>query len=99
MNFRYNLFFSIQLLASSSRIFAEKCVAGIKANRERCAEMVEKSLAIVTYLVPFLGYDRAADVSKRAYESVKTILDIVREEKLLDDDELKKFLETLRGKA
>ncbi len=74
-------------------------MAGIKANRERCAEMVEKSLAIVTYLVPFLGYDRAADVSKRAYESGKTILDIVREEKLLDDDELKKFLETLRGKA
>ena len=55
-----NLIQSVELLAAVSRNFAEKCVAGIEADVERCESMVEKSLAMVTSLAPRIGYDPAA---------------------------------------
>ncbi|MEK7315281.1 MAG: class II fumarate hydratase, partial [Candidatus Eisenbacteria bacterium] len=56
----YNLLQSIEILTSAARLLAERCVAGVTANRERCEELVEKSLAMVTALAPKIGYDAAA---------------------------------------
>jgi aspartate ammonia-lyase len=67
---------------------ADKCVKGILANRQTCAANVEKSLAMATYLVPHIGYDKAAVIAKKAHETGKTIAEIVREEKILSEKEL-----------
>ena len=64
---------SIQLLANGAKTFSEKCVSGITANRERCAELIEMSFSMVTALVPLIGYDQAAAIAKEAKASGKTI--------------------------
>lgn len=64
---------SIQLVTNSARVLAQKCIHGIEAHRERCAAFVERSLALATYLVPLVGYDRAAQVAKKAHEDGTTV--------------------------
>ena len=54
-------------------IFAEKCISGIEANRERCRELVELSMAMVTSLAPKIGYDRAAEIAKESVKTGKTV--------------------------
>jgi fumarate hydratase class II len=88
----YNLLQSIALLASVAGVFAEKCIAGITANRDVCAAYIEKSLALVTGLVPIIGYDKAAAIAKKAYDSGKTIRDVVRQESIMAEDELDDLL-------
>lgn len=84
----YNLFQSIDTLGYATHTFVENCVSGITANQERCHELVENSIGIVTALCPYLGYAKAADIAKKALEkgcSVKTLLlqeNIMSEEKL-----------------
>ncbi|MBI9089393.1 MAG: class II fumarate hydratase [Desulfobacterium sp.] len=79
----YNLLQSIGLLATAAEVFAEKCIGGITANRAVCESNIEKSLAMATYLVPHVGYDRAAAIAKRAFETGKTVREIaLAEEKL-----------------
>ena len=89
----YNLLQSISILASVSVAFSEKCIAGITANREACDAYIEKSLALVTGLVPKIGYDRAAAIAKKAYESGKTIRQVAIEESVLSHDELDNLLD------
>ena len=88
----YNLLQSIALLGSVCGVFAEKCIAGISANRDTCAVYIEKSLALVTALVPEIGYDQAAAIAKKAYESGKTIREVAVEEKILSGDTINKLL-------
>ncbi len=88
----YNLLQTIDLLAFASRILAEKCISGLKANRETCAGYIEKSLALVTGLVPKIGYDRAAAVAKAAYESGKTVREVVVAQKILLESEVDDYL-------
>jgi fumarate hydratase class II len=73
----FNLLQSIQLEANAARLFASKCIVGIKANRERCLELAEKSYASVTAIAPLIGYDRAAHVVKKAREEKRTIRDVM----------------------
>jgi fumarate hydratase, class II len=75
----HNLLESIRLLANVSRIFADRCVAGITANEERCREYAESSPAIVTPLNHYVGYDEAAKIAKQALAERKTIRDVVIE--------------------
>jgi fumarate hydratase class II len=89
----YNLLQSISLLANGSRVLAEKCVDGIQADRERCAQMVERSLAMVTALAPKIGYDQAASIAKEAYASGRTVREVASEKKLLSEQELAKILD------
>ena len=88
----HNLLQSISLLASAARVFAEKCILGITANQETCEAYVERSLALATALVPKIGYDRAAALAKRAYDTGKTIREVALAEKLLSEDELNALL-------
>lgn len=88
----YNLLQSIDLLASAAGVFAEKCIDGISANAETCASYIEKSLALVTGLVPKIGYDQAAAVSKKAYETGRSIREVLLEEKILSEKEFNNWL-------
>jgi fumarate hydratase class II len=88
----YNLLQSILLLDESARVLAEKCVDGIQADREKCEGYVEESLALATYLVPRLGYDRAAELSKLAHQTGKTIREIVIENKVLTSAEFEALI-------
>jgi fumarate hydratase, class II len=62
----YDVLQSIALLADAAQSFADHCVAGIEANRPRIAELLERSLMLVTALNPHIGYDKAAEVAKKA---------------------------------
>jgi fumarate hydratase class II len=74
-----NLLESVRLLANVSRIFADRCIAGITANEERCREYAESSPAIVTPLNHYVGYDEAAKIAKQALAERKTIREVVIE--------------------
>jgi len=88
----HNLLQSIRLLANATHQFSLRCIEGLKADRQRCEEMIEKSLALATALTPRIGYDRAARLAKRAYENRKTIRQMVVEERLFPKEELKHLL-------
>src|SRR5215207_11499246 len=89
----YNLLQSIEILASSSRLLAEKCVEGVEANRERCEELVERSLAMVTALVPKIGYDAAAEIAKESVRTGKTVRELCVEKNVLPEAELAEALD------
>lgn len=88
----YNLLQSIELLAKASENFARQCVDGLKAT-ERGPEMVEKGLAICTGLAPRIGYDAAAEISKEAFRSGRTIREVARERTTLTEAELDELLD------
>lgn len=89
----YDLLQSIQILANVSRLLAENCVEGIEANRERCEELVERSLAMVTALVPKIGYDAAAEIAKESMRTGKTVRELCREKNVLPEAELAEALD------
>jgi fumarate hydratase, class II len=72
-----NLLESIRLLANVSRLLADRCVAGLRANVEVCLQYAQSSPALVTALTPYLGYDEAAQVAKQAQTDARTIRDTV----------------------
>ena len=69
------------------------CVTGITANRERCRDMVEHSVGIITALCPHVGYEKAAEVAKRAIETGAPVRRLILEEGLLDEAALDKILD------
>ena len=69
----HNLLQSIRLLADAGRSFADRCVKGIEANRERIAELLHRSLMLVTALTPHIGYDKAAEIAKKAHRDRLTL--------------------------
>jgi fumarate hydratase class II len=89
----YDLLFSIQSLASAVEILASKCVEGIEANTERAAHLLSANLATVTALVPAIGFDAAARVSKIASESGKEIRAILLEEGVMTAEEIDQALD------
>ncbi|UCD29188.1 MAG: class II fumarate hydratase, partial [Planctomycetota bacterium] len=88
----YNLLQSISLLAAVAEIFADKCIRDITANRQKSASNIEQSLALVTALVPEIGYDKAAFIAQEAYETGRTIREVALQEKILTDDVLERLL-------
>ena len=74
-----NVLESIRLIANVSRVFADKCIAGLEANVERCREYAESSPSIVTPLNHYVGYDEAAKIAKQALAERKTIRQVVIE--------------------
>ena len=81
-----NLLQSIGLLASASRLLAEKCVDGIEANRERNEQYAESTLAAATALNPFIGYDKATEIVKEATASGRPLREVAREAGVDDAD-------------
>ena len=92
----YNLLRSIEWLSTSVLQFTERCVAGIEAEQARCQSTVERSLALATALVPLIGYDQAAEISKEAYISGKTVGSLAKERQIMPDDDLDETLNPYR---
>ena len=88
----YNLLQSIDILSTASSNFASQCIDGLKST-SKGPEMVERGLAIVTTLVPHIGYDASADIAHKAQESGKTVLEIALSETDFSEDQLRKILD------
>lgn len=71
---------SIELLGSVSEVFSSRCVDGITANTERCNELIEYSLSMVTSLAPIIGYEVAAKIAKESVSSGKTVRELCKEQ-------------------
>jgi fumarate hydratase class II len=92
----FNVLQSIQLLSTATRVFADRCVAGLSVNRERCESLVEQSLAMCTSLAPIVGYDVAADIAKESFTTGKTVRQVAMERGVLSEEELNKVLDARR---
>jgi len=88
----HNLLQSIELLASTADNFTDQCIAGLTAT-ERGPELVEQGLMLATALAPEVGYDKAAEISKKAYKTGQTIREVAREETGLSEEELDRLLD------
>ena len=89
----FDLLDAIALLAAASRNFADRCVKGLTANESRIAGMVDQSYALSTALVPEIGHERAAAIVGEAASGGKTIREVARIKKVLDDELLSKLLD------
>ncbi len=92
----YNVLQSIELLANTARNFSERCIDGIKPNKERLQELAEINICTVTALVPVIGYDKAAAIAKVAYKSGRTLREVTREANVLSEDELDKAFDLMK---
>src|SRR2546428_9386288 len=92
----HDLLESIRLLANVGYAFCEKCVRGIVANEERCRELIELSMAMVTSLAPRIGYDRAAEIAKDSAKTGRTVREIALEKKVLSEKELERALDPIK---
>jgi len=77
---------SILLLSNGIKSFTENCLKELRADQKQIEKHLEENLMIVTNLVSIIGYDKAAEIAKKAYESGKTIKEIIQEEKIMIDD-------------
>ena len=89
----HNLLQSITLLGNASRLLADKAVAGFTVNKERIAGLVGQNPILVTALNPVIGYDKAAEIAKKAYKEGKPIKDVAAEMTDLPKKELDKLLD------
>ncbi len=89
----YHSITSTQILTNAVRTFTERCVVGIQANKQRCEELVEWSMALVTPLALKIGYDKAAEIAYKAYKEGKTVRQVVVEEGILSEEEAKEVLD------
>lgn len=87
----YNLLQSINLLAAAARNFTRQCIKGLKAT-SKGPDMVERGLAICTSLAPVIGYDAAAEISKLAHKTGRTVREVAREKTNLSEEELTRIL-------
>jgi fumarate hydratase class II len=88
----HNLLESISLLTSTSRVLADKAVAGFTVNRERIDDLVEKNPIMVTALNPIIGYDMAAKIAKRAYAENRRVKEVAAEMTELTPKQLDELL-------
>lgn len=86
---------SIEVLANGAQTFSERCVEGLEVNRDQCAAHVQRSLMLVTALNPYIGYDAAAKVAKKAFAENKTLREVVLEMGLMEAAELDQALDPM----
>ncbi len=91
-----NFLHSIRILADVCRTFREFCVEGIRANRERIGDLVDRSLMLVTALSPRIGYDKAAEIAKRAHHEGTTLKDAALALGYLTEDEYDEWVKPER---
>lgn len=89
----YCMFQSIDTLAYAVQTFVDNCIVGITANEERCGELVENSVGIITALTPYIGYQKAAVLAKEALETGIPIRLLIQRDKILDDQALDAILD------
>jgi len=88
----YCLFQSIDTLANVSHTFVDNCISGITANEERCRDLVENSVGIITAICPHVGYQPAADIAKKALRTGESVRNLIIKEGLLTAEELDQIM-------
>ncbi|MDM3888209.1 class II fumarate hydratase [Pseudomonas sp. BCRC 81390] len=88
----HNLLQSIELLADGCRNFQKHCVAGIEPDAEQMAAHLERGLMLVTALNPHIGYDKAAEIAKKAYGEGKTLREAALELKYLTNEQFDQWV-------
>lgn len=89
----HNLLEAISILAHGAQVFARRCVAGLEADRTHCEAGLERSLAMCTALAPLIGYDKAAEIAKKAHQSGRNVREVALETSGLDAATLGKALD------
>lgn len=87
------LFMGIERLGKGMRVLRDRCVDGITANEERCRELVEHSIGIVTALLPYIGYEKASAIAKEALEKGESALKLAEKQKLLDKEQIARIMD------
>jgi len=88
----FNLFESTRMLRNVMFTLARRCITGITANSEHCLSMARNSLGLATALTPYIGYDKASEIAKEAFETGKSVYDLVMELGVLSKKQLDKLL-------
>ncbi|MCI8662661.1 MAG: aspartate ammonia-lyase [Hungatella sp.] len=88
----YNIFESIDTLRGAVQTLTDNCVLGITANRDRCEQLVESSVAIATALCPYIGYKKSADIAKQSLESGVSVRDLVLQQQLMTPQQLEQCM-------
>ena len=91
----YCMFQSIDTLGYAVQTLVDNCIVGITANEERCRYLVENSVCIITAISPHLGYQKAADIAKKAIKTGESVRSLILKEKLMDEDELNRILDPI----
>ncbi len=89
----WDILHALTIFGNAVRVFTEKCVAGMEWDAERCRRYFEASAGLATVLNTRIGYQKAAELAKRAVKEKKSIVDVIRETKTLDKAELAKVLD------
>jgi len=92
----YCLFQSIDTLANAIQTFVDNCVLGITANEENCRDLLENSVGIITAICPHVGYQKAADIAKKALKTGESVRSLILQEKLLSAEELEAILDPVK---
>lgn len=83
-----NILQSISLLTNASIMFNDLCITGITANKDRCRDLLDNSLALITALNPYLGYEVSSKIAQQALNSGTSVVDLIKEQALLSDSQL-----------
>ena len=89
----HKLFESIVALTGAVKTFTENCVSGITANAERCRELVDGSVGVITAICPKLGYAESADIAKTAIKTGESVRNVLKDKDILSDDEIDRLLD------
>lgn len=89
----FDLLFSLDILKNGLSAFTERCVKGIVANREKCRRYAEMSMSLATVLNPIIGYAKAAEIVKEALASEKSIIETIKEKKILPAEKLAEIMD------
>ena len=89
----YCMFQSIDTLAYAVQTFVDNCVTGITANETRCRYLVENSVGVITAICPHVGYQKAADIAKKALQTGESVRTLILQENLLNEEELDYILD------
>jgi aspartate ammonia-lyase len=88
----WNTLHATRILRQAMRVLKTKCLDGIKADAERCRELLDRSTAVATALSPYIGYAVTAEIAKESARTGKPVRELVRERRLLPDDQLDRIL-------
>ena len=89
----HKLFESIVALTGAVHTFVENCVSGITANEERCRELVDGSVGVITAICPTLGYTESADIAKTAIKTGESVREVLKSKNIMSEEEIDKLLD------
>ena len=91
----YCMFQSIDTLGYAVETLEDNCIVGITANEERCRQLVENSVGIITAICPHVGYEKTADIAKKAINSNESVRSLILKENIMDEEELSRILDPI----